>query len=47
VIPGFPTGANRYIKNENRFPTEKNISLHLEFNADSKYVILSEKYLGQ
>jgi len=35
------------VKNESHFSTEKNTSFYSEFNADSEYVILFEKYRGQ
>ena len=47
MVLGSPTGAKLQVKNESRFSTEKNTSIYSEFNADSEYVILSEKYCGQ
>ena len=44
---GSPTGAKLQVKNESRFSTEKNTSFYSEFNADSEYVILFQKYFGQ
>ncbi len=47
MILGSPTGAQWTVKNESHFSTEKNTSFYSEFNADSEYVILFEKYRGQ
>ena len=41
-----PTGAQWTVKNESRFSTAKSTSFYSEFNADSEYVILFEKYFG-
>jgi hypothetical protein len=35
------------VKNESRFSTAKSTSFYSEFNADSEYVILFQKYRGQ
>jgi hypothetical protein len=35
------------VKNESRFSTAKGMSFYSEFNADSEYVILFQKYCGQ
>ncbi len=42
-----PTGAQWTVKNESRFSTAKSTSFYSEFNADSEYVILFQKYRGQ
>ena len=47
MVLGSPTGAKLQVKNESRFSTEKNTSFYSEFNADSEYVILFQKYFGQ
>jgi len=44
MVLGSPTGAKLQVKNESHFSTEKNTSFYSEFNADSEYVILFEKY---
>jgi hypothetical protein len=41
------TGAQWTVKNESRFSTAKSTSFYSEFNADSEYVILFQKYRGQ
>jgi hypothetical protein len=38
--------AKLQVKNESRFPIEKKTSFYSEFDADSEYVILFEKYFG-
>jgi hypothetical protein len=35
------------VKNESRFSTAKSISFYSEFNADSEYIILFEKFFGR
>jgi hypothetical protein len=35
------------VKNKSRFLSRKNILFYSEFNADSEYVILFEKYWGR
>ena len=45
--PEVPTDAQWTVKNESHFSTEKSTSFYSEFNADSEYVVLFEKYRGQ
>jgi len=42
-----PPGAQSTVKNENHFSIAKSTSFYSEFDADSEYVILFQKYRGQ
>jgi hypothetical protein len=46
MVLGSPTDAKLQVKNESRFSTEKNTLFYSEFNGDSEYIILFEKYFG-
>ena len=47
MVLGSPTGAKLQVKNESHLSPEKNTSFYSEFNADSEYITLFEKYRGQ
>jgi hypothetical protein len=47
MVLGSPTGAQWTVKNESHLCTKKNTLFYSEFDADSEYVTLFEKYLGQ
>ena len=47
MVLGSPTGAQWTVKNENHFGMKKNTLFYSEFDADSEYVTLFEKYCGQ
>jgi hypothetical protein len=47
MVLGSPTGAQWTVKNESRLSTDKSALFYSEFNADSKYLIRSEKSFGR
>ena len=47
MVLGSPTGAQWSVKNESHLCTKKNTLFYSEFDADSEYVTLFEKYFGR